>query len=194
MFGDTTTQSNVTAGRDNAGGDINNTNSNNQIFNVSFGDEKSPIAAWMALLVEEIKHNQQASDFIDTLQMYHEKHSHDGVDGLEAKLHHSGRQSEVSLALRKKELFRRLLAKYSMFESAQQIFAYLLSKLEQDFRSYVLPNLANRSGGEIDELFGQYVVGPCATEIKSGVFCLNAAIAAGMVYWLAEQCYVRWHA
>ena len=31
------------------------------------------------------------------------------------------------------ELFTRLLAKYSMFDSAQQIFAYLLSKIEQDF-------------------------------------------------------------
>jgi len=101
---------------------------------------------------------------------------------------------EISLALRKKELFTRLLAKYSMFDSAQQIFAYLLSKIEQDFRSYVLPNLAGSSSGDVDYLFGQYLIGPCANEIKSGVFCLNAAIAAGMIYWLAEQCYIRWHA
>ncbi|TWI05663.1 hypothetical protein IQ17_03164 [Bradyrhizobium daqingense] len=148
----------------------------------------------MALLVHEIESNEHVSDFIDTLQMYHQKHSYDGVEGLEAKLLHSGRNSEVSLALRKKELFSRLLAKYSMFDSAQQIFAYLLSKIEQDFRSYVLPNLANSSSGEIDLLFGQYVINPCASEIKSGVFCLNSAIAAGMVYWLAEQCYIRWHA
>ncbi|WP_420898639.1 ABC-three component system protein [Bradyrhizobium yuanmingense] len=70
----------------------------------------------------------------------------------------------------------------------------MLSKTEQDFRSYVLPNLANCSSGEIDQLFGQYVINPCANEIKSGVFCLNAAIVSGMVYWLAEQCYIRWHA
>ncbi|UFS91267.1 hypothetical protein LPJ38_11230 [Bradyrhizobium daqingense] len=194
MLGDRTTQSDVAAGRDNAAGNITNTNSNNRTFNVTLGDERSPIAAWMALLVHEIESNEHVSDFIDTLQMYHQKHSYDGVEGLEAKLLHSGRNSEVSLALRKKELFSRLLAKYSMFDSAQQIFAYLLSKIEQDFRSYVLPNLANSSSGEIDLLFGQYVINPCASEIKSGVFCLNSAIAAGMVYWLAEQCYIRWHA
>jgi hypothetical protein len=187
-------QKDVAAGRDNAAGDILNTNSNNQIFNFKWGDEKSPIAAWMALLADEINTNKQVSDLIDTLQMYHEKHSHDGINGLEAKLIHSGRSSETSLALRKKELFGRLLVKYSMFDSAQQIFAYLLSKIEQDFRSYVLPNLSGSSSGQIDQLLGQYVIEPCATEIKSGVFCLNSAIAAGMVYWLAEQCYVRWHA
>jgi hypothetical protein len=91
MIGDSTTQENIAAGRDNAAGDITNTNSNNQTFNVNLLGEKSPIAAWMALLAEEISTNKHVSDFIDTLQMYHEKHSHDGVEGLEAKLTHSGR-------------------------------------------------------------------------------------------------------
>lgn len=193
MIGDSTTQKEIAAGRDNAAGDITNTNSNNQTFQVNLVGEKSPISAWMALLAQEISTNKHVSDFIDTLQMYHEKLSHDGINGLEAKLTHSGRDSELSLALRKKELFTRLLAKYSMFDSAQQILAYLLSKMEQDFRSYVLPNLAGGSPADIDHLFGQYLIEPCANEIKSGVFCLNAAIAAGMAYWLAEQCYIRWH-
>jgi len=100
----------------------------------------------------------------------------------------------VNLALRKKELFVRMLSKFSMFESAQEIFAYLLSKLENEFRTYVLPNLKNLSSAEVDQIFDRYLITPCSTEIKSGVFCLNSAIAAGMVYWLAEQCYIRWHA
>lgn len=193
MMVDSITQKNIATGRDNAAGDITNTNSNNQTFHVNLVDEKSPIAAWMALLADEISTNKQVSDFIDTLQMYHENLSYDGINGLEAKLAHSGRDSELSLALRKKELFTRLLARYSMFDSAQQILAYLLSKMEQDFRSYVLPNLADSPPAEIDRLFGQYLIEPCASEIKSGIFCLNAAIAAGMAYWLAEQCYIRWH-
>ncbi|MGF3024122.1 ABC-three component system protein [Methylobacterium aquaticum] len=194
MFGGSATQRDISAQRDNAGGNITNSNSNNQIYNLSLGDEKSPIFIWMKLLDEEIKTDQFVGEFIDTLQMYHERHSHDGIDGLEAKLKHSGRISEISLALRKKELFTRLLAKYSMFDSAQQIFAYLLAKVEQDFRSYVLPNIDGNTAASVDHLFGQFLIGPCASEIKSGVFCLNAAIAAGMVYWLAEQCYIRWHA
>lgn len=192
MIGSSTRQSDIDAGRDNAGGNIVNTNSNNTTY--VMGDAGSPIAAWMASLAEEIKADKYVSDFVDTLQMYSERLTHDGVDGLEAKLNHAGRGSEVSLALRKKELFTRLLARYSMFDSAQQIFAYLLSKVEQDFRTYVMPHLGSYAVADVDRLFAEYVIGPCTTEIKSGVFCLNSAIAAGMVYWLAEQCYIRWHA
>lgn len=189
-------QSDISAGRDNAGGDISHVNSHNSIaVSLNLGDEKSPIAAWMALLANEISTNKQIIDFIDTLQMYREKYSHDGISGLENKLKHAGKtDDDVNHALKKKELFTRMLAKYSMFESAQEIFAYLLSKLEHDFRTYVLPNLKDMAPAEIDQIFDQYLVAPCANEIKSGVFCLNSAIAAGMVYWLAEQCYIRWHA
>lgn len=189
MTGALVTQQDISAGRDNIGRDQINTN-----INLNLNGEKSPIAAWMAKLEIEISNNQQVAHFIDTLQMYQERHSHDGVSGLENKLTHSGRNQEaVNLALQKKELFTRLMAKYAMFDSAQNIFAYLLSKLENDFRVYVLPNIAGTPAHEVDALFTQYLVGPCADEIKSGVFCLNAAIASGMIYWLAEQCYIRWH-
>jgi hypothetical protein len=186
-------QAEIDAGRDNAGGNITNTNSNNTNYIVHVEGDGSPIARWMSQLAHEISSDTQVSDFIDTLQMYHEHLSHDGIDGLERKLEHSGRTSEISLALRKKELFQRLLAKYCMFDSAQQIFAFLLSKVEGDFRACVLPSLATKTPEEVDALFHQSIIVPCAHEIKSGVFCLNAAIAAGMVYWLAEQCYIRWH-
>ncbi|NTF08898.1 hypothetical protein G6L37_22470 [Agrobacterium rubi] len=192
MIGSTTRQIDIDAGRDNAAGNITNTNSNNTYEIVMAGDG-SPIAAWMASLAEEIRTDKYVSEFVDTLQMYTQRLTHDGIDGLEAKLKHAGRASDVSLAFRKKELFTRLLARYSMFDSAQQIFAYLLSKVEQDFRAYVMPHLGSYTDADVDRLFAEYVISPCATEIKSGVFCLNSAIAAGMVYWLAEQCYIRWH-
>ena len=195
MIGASVKQDDIIAGRDNVGRDQHNTNSHNTNIHVSLNSENSPIAAWMAQLEIEIKANQQVAQFIDTLQMYQARHNHDGISGLENKLTHSGRNQEtVNLALQKKELFTRLMSKYAMFDSAQNIFAYLLSKLENDFRVYVLPNIAGMPSNEVDTLFSKYLIGPCADEIKSGVFCLNAAIASGMVYWLAEQCYIRWHA
>lgn len=194
MAGALTTQRDITAGHDNVGGNQTLINSNNVDFHFKLDGEKSPIAAWMYQLEIEISTNQQVVEFIDTLQMYQARHSHDSIDGLEGKLKHAGRNQEVIvLALRKKELFQRLLTKYAMFDSAQQIFAYLLSKVEGDFRTYVLPNIDGKAAHDVDALFAQYLIGPCADEIKSGVFCLNSAIAAGMVYWLAEQCWVRWH-
>lgn len=194
MTGAFTTQRGIDAGRDNIGGDQTLINSNNVDLHFKLDGEKSPIAAWMAQLEIEISTNQQVVEFIDTLQMYQARYSYDGIDGLERKLKHAGRTQEtIDLALQKKELFQRLLAKYAMFDSAQQIFAYLLSKVEGDFRTYVLPNIDGKAAREVDVLFAQYLIGPCSDEIKSGVFCLNSAIATGMVYWLAEQCWVRWH-
>jgi hypothetical protein len=188
-----TTQRDVTALRDNVGGHQYNTNSNNLNFNV-LSCAPSPISAWMERLAEEIRSDAQVQQFIDTLQFYIERHSHDGVDGLEGKLNYSGRSAEINMAVRKKELFTRLLAKYSMFDSAQQIFAYMLSKIERDYTIYVLPNIGMSSPADVDLLIHERLVSPAVAEVGAGVFSLNAAIATGMVYWLAEQCYIRWHA
>jgi hypothetical protein len=61
MIGDSTTQEDIAAGRDNAAGDITNTNSNNQTFHVNVLGDKSPIAAWMALLADEISTNKHVT-------------------------------------------------------------------------------------------------------------------------------------
>ena len=187
-------QTDIQTRGDNVGGNKTTIGSNNlSLTQVSLNEQTSPIAIWMNKLADEISRDTTVLSFIDTLQMYQSRISHDGIDGLEAKLKHSGRTDEIAIALMKKELFTRLLARYSMFDSAQQILAYLLSKVDQDYRAYVLPNIGSISSGQIDILFTQYVITPCSQEIKSGEFYVNPAIAAGMVYWLAEQCYIRWH-
>lgn len=183
-------QRDISTYRDNIGGDQTNNVSNT--INVAL--PISPIAILMQRLADEVKNDQQVQCFIDTLQFYYEHHSHDGINGLENKLVHTDRADEIVMAIRKKELFTRLLAKYGMFESAQQIFAYLLSKVEQDYRVYVLPNVTSCDRWKFDQLIHEHLIEPIITEVSAGVFLVNAAIAAGMVYWLAEQCYVRWHA
>lgn len=182
----TVTQRTLKVGRDNQVAD--------QIHNY-YGDSKlqSPIAALMERLAEEIKSDAQVQDLIDTLQFFHVRHAPDGIEGLEGKLTHAGRRDEITLALRQKDLFARLLAKHTMFDSAQQIFAYLLAKIEQDYKCYVLPNVGRVSREEIDLLINERLVSPCVAEVGAGVFSLNAHVAMGMVYWLAEQCYIRWH-
>ena len=147
----------------------------------------------MDRLADEIKNDIQVQNLIDTLQYFQVRFTTDEIEGLENKLSHAGRSSEIPLAIRQKELFSRLLAKYSMFDSAQQIFAYLLAKIEIDYKCYVLPNVGNLHPSEIDQLINERLVTPCVHEVGAGVFSLNANIAMGMVYWLAEQCYIKWH-
>ena len=184
----------------NVGGDNNVTNIDHQTVLEIGGTQSdvppghvSPIAVWMERLAEEIRRDVRVQDFVATLQFYQEHHSHDGIDGLEDKLKHAGRTAHLRKAVRKQELFARLLDEFSMFDSAQQIFAYVLSKMDADFDAYVVPNLGKLTDGEIDVIINERLIMPATHEASVGAFCLNAAITGGMVYWLAEKCYVRWH-
>jgi hypothetical protein len=38
------------------------------------------------------------------------------------------------------------------------------------------------------------VVQAVVTEYGLGTFALNHGLVLGMTYWLADRCYVRWHA
>lgn len=184
--------SNVTVKQQNLAVTRDNIVANTVVMNGDKGIE-SPIRALMDRLADEIKNDVQVQNLIDTLQYFQIRISPDGIEGLENKLSHAGRSNEIPLAIRQKELFSQLLAKHSMFDSAQQIFAYLLAKIEIDYKCYVLPNVGKLEKFEIDQLINERLVVPCVHEVGAGVFSLNANVAMGMVYWLAEQCYIKWH-
>lgn len=46
---------------------------------------------------------------------------------------------------------------------------------------------------EVNELVRDSIVVPTVQECGSSVFVINHSTAMGMVYWLADQCFVRWH-
>lgn len=95
--------------------------------------------------------------------------------------------------MKKKELFAKLLDKWSMYASAQEIFSVLLAKIEYEFSMFVYPKLGVLNEDGINELVDARIVQPTIQECGSGVFTLNHSITMGMIYWLAEQCFVRWH-
>ena len=80
-----------------------------------------------------------------------------------------------------------------MYASAQEIFAHLLAKAELEFSTHVLPQIDSLSEVEINEAITKRIVDPIVAECGTSVFKLNHATAMGMLYWLAEQCFVRWH-
>ena len=195
MFGQKSTgladQAGAWAGSDLTGRDkITNTTTNNTYVAES---RRTQIDYWMQKLDEEMKNNVHAQNLVDSLQYFYDKHAPDGIDGLEAKLDHAGRNDEIYNALRKKELFSKLLSKFSLYGSAQEIFAYLLFKIESLFSSEVHPYVDTLPKHEIDKLIVAKVIQPVLQEIGESPFLINHGHAAGMVYWLAEQCFIRWH-
>lgn len=149
--------------------------------------------ALLSKLHDELALNAQATQTIDELQFFFKKISPDGVVGLSAKLTHAGRQYELPVAIEKKELFAKQLEKWSLYGSAQQILAYLLAKIEYIFSTDILPQLETLTAAELNHIVTQKIVIPIVDECGADIFAMNHAVVMGMVYWLAEQCFVRWH-
>jgi len=81
----------------------------------------------------------------------------------------------------------------SFYASAQEIFAHLLAKAEYEFTYVIRPQLNGISKVEANELVRDQIVVPIIEECGTTVFSINHSTAMGMIYWLAEQCFVRWH-
>jgi hypothetical protein len=145
-------------------------------------------------LQKEVEDNVHVKDTAEALAHFQKRHSHDGIEGLEAKLKEANRSDEYLNAIEKKELFAKLLERWSLYASAQEIFAYLLAKAEYEFTYVIHPQLGLVSRVHANELVRDKIIVPIIEECGSTVFTINHSIVMGMIYWLAEQCYVRWHA
>lgn len=164
-----------------------------KIENHYHGAATGVVEQLISKLQSEIDSNQTAKDMIETLAYYHRRRSHDGVDGLEAKLDAAGKSHILRDAVEKKELFAKILEKWSFYATAQQILAYLLAKAEYEFNNIVHPQLSSISEVEANKLVSSHIVEPIVAECGSTIFAINHGVAMGMIYWLAEQCHVRWH-
>lgn len=154
---------------------------------------KTQLDQLMERLEKELESNKQVRETLEALKYYYERQSEDDIEGLERKLDHAGRAHQKGQALRRKEAFAKLLTKYSLYASAQEIFAILLSKIDVTFQTKIEPKLGSKSIEEIDCLIKEEILDPIVDDAPGGVFSINHNNALGMVYWLAEQCFVRWH-
>ena len=162
-------------------------------FNILPAKATGKIEVLLAKLTKEIESNERVRDTLDSLSRFHKKRTIDGVEGLEAKLKAGGRDYELFDALEKKELFSKLLERYSHYASAQEILACLLARVEYNFQSFIYPQIDGLSTLEVNELVDYRIIEPTINDCGVGVLSMDHSVAMGMVYWLAEQCYVRWH-
>ncbi len=178
-----------------AGGDVvaGNKITHNHSHIHSVAPSSTAIAALLEKLQAEISNNSEVQYKIDQLQRYFEKRSHDGIDGLEAKLAAGRREGEILFALEKKEEFVKLIERWSLYLSAQEIFVFVLAKIEYEFNLFIVPQLGTLDECGINQLVHERIVEPTLGQCAAGAISLNHGLVMGMVYWLAEQCFVRWH-
>ncbi len=151
------------------------------------------ISTLLETLQSEIDNNILSAETIAKLQRYQRTKAYKGIAGLEAKLSASGREDELDDAMEMKELFVKLLEDFAYYASAQEIIAYLLGRAEHHFRSFIHPQAAALTIIQANEIVTTSIIQPTVNECSASVFRIDHSVAMGMVYWLAEQCHVRWH-
>jgi len=187
-----TTQKNIRADGDVVNGSKIENKTEVYVNAVTFSPK---LAALQEALREEMEHTPVVRELIDELQKYTVRvRPADGVVGLRMKLEASGRSDEIDEAMSDKEAFVILLEKWSLYHSAQEILTYIMTKAIHDFRQFIRPLLANTGRVAQNELVTGRIIHPLVNEVGYGRFQMNAVQMMGMYYWLAEQCYVKWHA
>jgi len=154
---------------------------------------KGKVEKLLAKLQEQYDGDQETQVIIDELARYHLRRAPDGIDGLEEKLKVSNKSDCYDDAIEKKEMFAKLLQKWSMYSSAQLIFAHILAKAEIEFVQVIYPQISKKTEVEINALVLERIVNPIVEECGDDLLYVNHNLVQGMVYWLAEQCFIRWH-
>ncbi|WP_299919465.1 ABC-three component system protein [uncultured Roseobacter sp.] len=157
--------------------------------------EFSQIPGLLDRLDKEILHGDACVEgFIDDLQMFQDRRSSGSLVGLEAKLTDAERQDQLESALMKKEHFAKLLAKMQHYPSAQKIFALFLARINDVFENHIVPHVSLLDRQEVDQIIEERIIQPTLSDMGSGFehFTITHAHIRGMIYWLADRCYVRW--
>jgi len=162
-------------------------------INIQLPRSATVIEKLLASLETEIDQDIHRLDTITRLQRYHGGIVRDGVIGLIAKLERGGRHFEIETALEQKEDFAKLLETWSLYHSAQEIFVYLLARAEHTFNTEIMPEIGSLSVVDINRLVNLGIVNPMVDECAISVLQIDHVSAMGMLYWLAEQCFIRWH-
>ncbi len=154
---------------------------------------KGKIEKLLARLQAQYDGDEKTQIIIDELARYHSRKASDGVYGLEGKLKAAGKTSYYEEAIEKKEMFAKLLQKWSMYSSAQLIFSHILAKAEIEFTEVIYPQIPTKPEAEINALVIERIVNPIVEECGEDLLAVDHNLVQGMVYWLAEQCFIRWH-
>jgi len=154
---------------------------------------KGKIEKLLTKLQEQYDGDEETQSVIDELARYHSRRASDGIFGLEKKLKAANKSDGYDDAIEKKEMFAKLLQKWSLYSSAQLIFAHILAKAEMEFSLVIYPQIPSKSEVEINAIVIERIVNPIVDECGDDLLAINHNLVLGMVYWLAEQCFIRWH-
>lgn len=192
-----TNQSRSVVGRDQIG--TYTDNSDNRTVNTILPRNHTAISALTVRLEQEVREKLVASDIVPSLSFYRRRReAKDGIAGLEAKLEAGDREFRIEEALELKVEFDKILDKWSLYTSAQEIFGHLLAIISRKFSNKILKyhqgELVGYTVLTFDEDIDDHILLPIVDQCGEIThFQVNLDLTLGMLYWLADNCFVRWH-
>lgn len=171
-----------------AGRDIHSTQ------NIAYTGPISRMGKLIEKFKQEYANDIRFNSMVEKLQEYCDKVDSDGgIIGVEEKLNAGDFQAFVKFAIETKEKFAKKLAKYTHFESAQQIFVYILADVYSRFNNYIDPMIKRKaSESEIKAAIQEKIIDPITSMLEENVLELCADEINGTLYFLTGNCHIKW--
>ncbi|EIM26828.1 ABC-three component system protein [Microvirga lotononidis] len=159
--------------------------------------ETTQVSLWIKRLEKQIteENRDAANRFVESLKYFVDQRDDVEIVGLKAKIEASSFNISYRTAISRKEEFAKLMLRYQEFSSAQELFAYFLSIIHDVFEEKVCPKISEITYDELQQIIDEHIIDKIFSEIGEGSESLfiNRNHVRGMIYWLADKCYVRWH-
>jgi len=167
----------------------------NQTFNVELPRPRKAgrIEALINRLREEMANKVEIQHTMESLSRFERRVAADEVVGLRAKLQTGGRASEYNFAINDKEDFTKLLVRMQRYGAAQEILGLILAEIDFKHRNIIEPRIGELNKTQINKLVEVEIIRPIIEQLDVTEFGMTHSMAMGMIYWLAERCYVKWH-
>ena len=152
------------------------------------------VATLLESLAKEIDsdHREEITKFLSELYVFVHARDDTDPDDLETKLISAGRNQELKHAPKALERFEMLLETYKHFPSGQKLLGLFLAQIHDVFCYQILGK--NLPDDKIDEIIQEKIIDKTINDMGAGFvhFTLTPGHVRGMVYFLADKCYVRW--
>lgn len=175
-----------------AGRDIIKNTTNYNFNNLVPGSE------YMARLIEKLKIEKQSNTIfqekLNELIHYSTHVDREELIGLKKKLEAGNRSHELFFAQDTKERIFQKIKKNEHYESAQEIYAYILSEIYSRFYNHIYPAIVNgKSIDEVNQLVGKYIIEPIQNILGENILRIMRDDINGMLYFLTDNCHIKWN-
>jgi len=185
-------QKNINAGGDVAGGNIDKSSIH---INIPIPYQNDATLKQLLLQHEiEKSTDPEYREFSKELNRFFNKKLPEKFRDLETKLTDGKREFVIELAQDSKEKLTKKIEKYQHYQSAQDIYTYLLVNIRTSFVHQVQSKI--KSGVfkefEIDEIVANEIIGPFLFNLQGSSLLIDKDELYGVLYFLTGNCYIEW--